>query len=348
MSLVSCADNGPDSGDNSTGSDTVQTVDFDYDAGLTSEGFFEGIKATDYVTLPQYKGVSVPASVLVASDEALSHQIDSILASYTEYEKVYDREVTGEDTVNIDYVGKIDGVEFEGGSTKGQGTTVTIGVTAYIEGFLEQLVGHKPGETFDITVTFPDPYEYNDELSGKEAVFTVTINYIQGDPIAAELTDEIAADYGFASKEELVADIKEWIVSQQKLEFFGDIVADAECSEIPDTILDYIKGEEIAYYESMAAMYGMDINSFVSAYTGYESLSAFLESRNELYKETAINYLVVQAIAEQEGLGVSEEDIKNYGYEDHIETYGKSYIKLFLLTKKIVPDFVVENGVVAD
>ena len=67
-------------------------------------------------------------------------------------------------------------MEFEGGSTNGAGTEVTIGVTSYIDNFLEQLIGHKPGETFDIKVTFPDPYERNSELSGKDAVFTVTIN----------------------------------------------------------------------------------------------------------------------------------------------------------------------------
>ena len=54
---------------------------------------------------------------------------------------------------------------------------MTIGVTQYIDDFLEQLIGHKPGETFDIEVTFPDDY-MTEELAGKDAVFETTINYI--------------------------------------------------------------------------------------------------------------------------------------------------------------------------
>jgi len=343
LSLFSCGNQGDDGADNVTGG-----INFDYSKGLTEDGFFEGVKASDYVSLPQYKGVPVPASVLTASDEELQAQIDGILAEYTEYEKIYDREVGGDDTVNIDYVGKIDGKEFEGGNTNGKGTTVTIGVTPYIEGFLDQLVGHKPGETFDITVTFPDPYEPNEELSGKEAVFTITINYIQGDPLPVELSDEIAAEYGFSSKEELIADIKDWIVSRQKLEFFDSIMAEATCSEIPAAILDYIKNEEIAYCETMAASYGMDADEFIKLYTGYSTLDEFIDSRTDYYRDTATSFLITQAIAELEGIKVSDEDIEKYGYEDYVTTYGKPYTKLLILANVKVPQFVVESGVVTE
>lgn len=86
------------------------------------------------------------------------------------------RVVEDGDTVNIDYVGKVDGVPFEGGDTKGRGADLEIGSGAYIDGFEDAIIGHKVGETFDFTVTFPDPYLNNPEMSGKEAVFTTTIN----------------------------------------------------------------------------------------------------------------------------------------------------------------------------
>ena len=82
------------------------------------------------------------------------------------------------DTVNIDYVGSVDGVEFEGGSTQGQGTDLVIGSGSYIDDFEEQLIGAHPGDEIDVYATFPDPYNNNPDLSGKEALFEVTINGI--------------------------------------------------------------------------------------------------------------------------------------------------------------------------
>ena len=81
------------------------------------------------------------------------------------------------DTVNDDYVGTVDGVEFDGGSTEGMGTDLVIGSGSYIDDFEEQLIGAHPGETVEVNVTFPDDY-YSTDMAGKDAVFTVTINGI--------------------------------------------------------------------------------------------------------------------------------------------------------------------------
>ncbi len=81
------------------------------------------------------------------------------------------------DTVNIDYVGTIDGVEFDGGSTNGAGTDLVIGSGRYIDDFEEQLIGAHPGDTVEVNVTFPEDYG-NEELNGQDAVFEVTINGI--------------------------------------------------------------------------------------------------------------------------------------------------------------------------
>ena len=81
------------------------------------------------------------------------------------------------DTVNIDYVGKIDGTAFDGRSTNGQGTDLEIGSGSYMDDFEDQLVGAHPGDEVEVTVTFPDDYGAAD-LAGKEAVFDVTVNGI--------------------------------------------------------------------------------------------------------------------------------------------------------------------------
>lgn len=81
------------------------------------------------------------------------------------------------DTVNIDYVGTVDGVEFEGGSTQGAGADLTIGSGSYIDDFEDQLIGAHPGDKVEVNVTFPENYG-NEELNGKDAVFAVTVNGI--------------------------------------------------------------------------------------------------------------------------------------------------------------------------
>ena len=86
-------------------------------------------------------------------------------------------EVKDGDTVNIDYVGKIDDVAFDGGSTDGTGTDLVIGSGSYIDNFEEQLIGAHPGDKVEVKVTFPDDYQATD-LAGKEAVFDVTVNGI--------------------------------------------------------------------------------------------------------------------------------------------------------------------------
>lgn len=81
------------------------------------------------------------------------------------------------DKVNIDYVGTVDGVEFDGGNTNGYGTDLVIGSGSYIDDFEEQLIGANVGDTVEVVVTFPEDYGV-EELNGKEAVFTTTINGI--------------------------------------------------------------------------------------------------------------------------------------------------------------------------
>ena len=81
------------------------------------------------------------------------------------------------DTVNIDYVGSVDGVEFDGGSTKGRGADLTIGSGTYIDDFEEQLIGAHPGDTVEVNVTFPENYG-DEELNGKDALFVVEVNGI--------------------------------------------------------------------------------------------------------------------------------------------------------------------------
>ena len=94
------------------------------------------------------------------------------------------------DTVVIDFVGSIDGVEFDGG--KGDNFSLGLGSGQFIPGFEDQLVGHSAGETVDVIVTFPEDYQAAD-LAGKEAKFVTTIHEVKAKEVPA-LDDELAKD----------------------------------------------------------------------------------------------------------------------------------------------------------
>lgn len=330
--------------------ETKNTYDYDltnysYSKGLDANGFFEGIKAADYVTLPEYKGVTLPAEVLVADPAEIQAQLDEITAQFDTYEQLTDKAIANGDTVNIDYVGSVDGVEFEGGSTGGAGTDVTIGVTQYIDDFLEQLIGHMPGENFDIEVTFPADYG-QDHLNGKDAIFNITVNYIQGELIKAELTDDIAAEYGFNNVDELKADIESWIIEQQKSDFFTALLYSSELKgKLPQTVLDFVICADLINYKSYADMFGMTLEEFVIGYVGSESLEAYITTNMEHYEQSALYCLAVQALAEAEGLTVSDMAVSDAGLSDYVESYGMPYLKQYVLQTVTGPAFVIDNAV---
>ena len=259
--------------DSDTTEEEEETIDFSYSQDIDDDGHWTGVTALDYVTLPEdYASISVPSSTAIPTDDDVQTQIDTMLSNYSTSEQVTDREVADGDTINIDYVGKIDGVEFDGGSTEGNGTTVTIGTTQYIDDFLEQLIGHKPGETFDIEVTFPDDYG-NDELNGKDATFTVTINYIS-ETTTPELTDDwvnenLSESYGWTTVDELKQGIKENLQYTNVANYVQDYVLNnSTVTEVPETILNY-QGQQYLYmYQQYAENYGYTFSSMLEMMTG--------------------------------------------------------------------------------
>ncbi len=118
-----------------------------------------------------------PFSQTDDTDEATTESVTESAEAESTYSTDTSLTVADGDTVNIDYVGSIDGVEFSGGSTNGAGTDLVIGSGSYIDDFEEQLIGAHPGDTVDVTVTFPEDYGV-DDLNGQEALFEVTINGI--------------------------------------------------------------------------------------------------------------------------------------------------------------------------
>ena len=331
----------------------TETEGFDYSSAFDSEGYFKDVKASDYVTLPDYTAYEMPEEYKTASQESIDREIEAIKNSFKTQEKDTDTErvIADGDTVNIDYVGKIDGTEFEGGSTEGNGTDVTIGVTNYIDGFLDQLVGHKAGESFDISVPFPEDYE-NEELKGKDAVFSITINHIYKD-VYPEIDDEFVKENlsGYNSLQEYTDALSKSIVYQQKVEYIVDkLMEETSVSSYPQRPIDYYKALQKNAVEQQASYYGMEVDEMLSIFYEYEDIDSYMADMEELIKEEVKFYLIVQAIAEEKGIKVQNTDIaeffenqqgsSDYSYAEAI--YGKPYLKYTVMGYMVIND-LIEN-----
>ena len=336
-----------------------QASAFVYSDYLDDNGYWKNVTALDYVTLPEgYDAISIPSDAVTPSDDDVQAQIDYLASSFATTEQVTDRAVEDGDSVNIDYVGTIDGVEFDGGSTQGAGTDVTIGVTQYIDDFLEQLVGHMPGETFDVEVTFPEDYGV-DELNGKDAVFSVTINYIN-ETVYPEIDDawveeNLSSSYGWITVDEMRQAISDSLQADAVAQYVQDyVVENSEVSEIPQTIIDSQEQLMLAQYQSYADSFGMSLEDMLSMAQNVGSAEELFEQNRESIDLTARSYLVYQAIAEDAGIEATDDDVASYfesamGVTDLTELesqYGMPYLKLCALVQE-VQDLLVGGATIA-
>lgn len=168
--------------------------------------------SNEYVSVGGYKGIEVedieePEEI---DDEKVDEYIQAVLSQYSTQEEIKEGEVKSGDTVNIDFAGKMDGEEFDGGSS--EGFNLEIGSGSFIPGFEDSIIGHKPGESFEWNGNFPDPYTRNPDFSGKDVTFTITLNYICGETILPELTDDFVQTVSEESK--TVAEYKKEITKQ--------------------------------------------------------------------------------------------------------------------------------------
>ena len=308
----------------------------DYSAGLNDDGTIAGIKALDYVDIFDYKNINVPKSEVAISDEEMQSQIDSLLAQYPDYDSDPSIKIKDGDVINLDYVGSVDGVEFQGGSTGGNGTTLTIGSGQYIDGFESAIIGHNVGENFDINVTFPEDYG-NADLAGKPAVFNITVNSVQVPAeyndafIAAHFSDVATTTKGYEEY------YKEKMLKQNLMTYLTNYVRDhATVKEYPKSYLKIVKGQlkynDEQTYESYKSSLGdsYTFESFIGMSKKEYEASLTTKAQNSLDDN-----LKFQAIFEDAGLTVTQDDVNElldtYGldsayYSVYEETYGKPYL----------------------
>ncbi|MBQ4530264.1 MAG: trigger factor [Lachnospiraceae bacterium] len=303
--------------DSSSVDDSFYTSDLDL--SVDGEPTIENpLIETDGVAVGDYKNIVIDkVEVTEVTDEDVQSEFDSYMAVYNEEVEVTDRDALQEgDIADIDFVGKIDGEAFEGGSSEGY--RLELGSGSFIEGFEEGLVGVKKGEKKDLNLTFPADY-YNTEYAGKAVVFEVTVNGIY-QTVEPEVTDEFVAektdfDSIQAYKDDIRSSMEESNESTAKntrrTNIWTEIISKAAVKkydeeEVKKYILDYKKYMENMIYSS----YNMTFDAYLST-SGMEPAD---------FKETAVTnavaaakeQMVIDAIATEEGLEVTEEDYQEY------------------------------------
>ncbi len=320
----------------------------DYGAFLTKEGMIKNVDIEDYVELYDYSELTIAKKDVEPSDSEIEEAIFTALSSYAELQKDSSLKIAEEDMVNIDYIGYIDGETFEGGSTNGAGTSLTVGSGMYIEGFEDGLIGAAPGDELTLNLKFPDNYQ-NASLKGKDVIFEVTVNGIYSVP---ELTDELVAEH-FSEVADSAEAYKKHVTDslyQNNLlnKVMEKVINGSTISEYPEKYYDNLY--DIYAYE-YAYNFQYANNQYYQATGSYRwnnpyeyygvTETEYKEKIVETVDANAQYYLVAQAIHEKENLPVpAEEDIAAYiadmGYtEENKETvldlYGEKYLVQYVM-----------------
>lgn len=317
---------------------------FSYSDGFDENGYLKGVTASDYVTLADdYADITIDAALGEVSDIDVAQYICDNYASVLTDEQVTDRAAASGDIVNIDYVGSVDGVEFDGGSTQGQGANLVLGSQTYIDDFEDQIVGHMPGETFDVTVTFPENYGSAD-LAGKEAVFNTTLNYIFPEPTDEWVQTNLAETTGLEDAASLNDFIKKQITFNNQYNDVYSAVYDKAtfAEELPESAKEYFRNVLLYRVYSYAQNYGTNMTTIVSSGmfgTSYASIEEYITAAESSVNAMVEQVLLLQAVAEKQGLKCDTDTLNaqfttQFGLKDYssITTlYGENYIKWQLL-----------------
>ena len=218
------------------------------------------------------------------------------------------------DTVVIDFVGSVDGVEFDGG--KGDNFSLGLGSGQFIPGFEDQLVGHKAGETVDVVVTFPEDYQAAD-LAGKEAKFVTTIHEVKEKEVPA-LDDELAKDID--EEVETLDELKEKYrkeLAEGKEAAYKDAVEsaaidlaveNAEIVELPEEMVHEEVHRSVNEFLGNMQRQGISPDMYFQI-TGTTQENLHKQHEADAEARTKTN-LVIEAIAKAEGFEASAEEIE--------------------------------------
>ncbi|MFJ5768440.1 trigger factor [Psychrobacillus sp. NPDC093180] len=263
------------------------------------------------VTLGDYKGLEVTKLDETVTDEEIEEQLKSQQTRLAELVVKEDAIVEG-DTAVIDFEGFVDDVAFEGGA--GTDYPLEIGSNSFIPGFEEQLVGVKTGESKDVEVTFPEEY-HAAELAGKQAVFKVTVKEVKGKELP-ELNDELAKEIDAevegidalrAKLKEVTAEEKKQLAAQTLRDNLVEAAAAAATIDIPEAMIASETDRMLQEFGQRLEQQGMNLDLYYQ-FSGQDEAALRAQMQEDANSRVKVS-LTLEAIAEQEGLKSTEEDV---------------------------------------
>ena len=303
------------------------------------------------VELGKYKGVEVDKLEIEVTDEEVNAEIDKEREKNSRMVNVEDRPVQSGDTVNLNYLGSVDGVPFDGGAADNY--DLVIGSGSFIPGFEDQLIGAENGADVDVNVTFPEEY-HAEELAGKPALFKCHINSIKAkelpeadDEFVKDVTDfETLAEYKEDLKKKLTEEKEKQAKAAREDAAIEAVIADSKM-EIPDAMVDTQKRQMAEDFAQRLRMQGLSIEQYFQ-FTGLTAEKLLEQMQPQALKRIQ-SRLVLEAVAKAENIEVSDEDIENE-YKKMAEQYQMEVDKIKELIgenekKQIAMDLKVEKAV---
>ena len=262
------------------------------------------------VEIEKYTGMKIEKYEYTVTDADVEKDIEQTRERFAESVEVTDRPAQLGDVANIDFVGKTDGKEFEGGSAKG--FDLTLGSGQFIAGFEDQVAGMNIGETKDIGVTFPENYQA-EELKGKPAVFTVTLNKLTGKNLPA-LDDEFAKKLGSDTVDAYKAKVRERLEKNAASRALNDTensiiteIAKVSKAEIPEAMVEKQEEYSMQRMEYSLMYQGIRLDDYLK-YVG-QTRDEYKKNFEEEARRAVLHQLIVEKLIKELAIEATQEEV---------------------------------------
>ncbi len=300
-------------------------------------------------TVSKYKGLEAAKETVRVNKSEIEEEIELVRKRNGRQITLEDQPAADGDETVIDFEGFLDGVAFEGG--KGEKFPLKLGSGSFIPGFEEQLVGHKAGESFDITVTFPEDYGAK-ELAGKEAVFKIVLHEVKRTELP-EVDDEFVKDVSeFNTLDEYKADVKAKITERKQKTaehafeeaLIDELLANTDV-DVPAPMIDSEVDAQVRDYDYRLQMQGGNLDMYFQ-YTGM-NMDKLRESFRPGAERQLRTRLALEAVVKAEAIEATEEELEEEykkiasGYNVELEKVKES-IPVAGITEDVVMRKAVE------
>lgn len=292
------------------------------EAGKEGFTFKASVVVEPTMEIDGYKGLEIEKKSTEVTEELINEEIEKVRERNSRMVTVEDRAAENGDTAVIDFEGFVDGEAFEGG--KAENYSLMLGSGNFIPGFEEQVVGHKAGEEFTISVKFPDEYQA-EELKGKDAEFKINLHEVKAKELP-EVDDEFVQDVSDKETlDEYKEELKETVGKRLKDEAEKDVddqiadkLVDLLEGEIPEAMYDNQTNDMVRDFEMRLRSQGMDMQTYMQ-YMGMD-----VDALKDMYRKDAEKRvklrLALQTIADKENVEVTEADLEDE-YSKMAEAY---------------------------